>query len=158
MRFCELSPKPKEASSFDTEIWIADARNVAPDGGAMTRVVCLESRAIGWIPTALTLALVGSLSIPWRRRCVALGLSLLLIHVFVLFSLTVCIAHQINVDQSLAWPHLGPTFSFALYAAYETLITHFGAGLVAAIIVWVCICAALHRSSLHWFYPQRASL
>lgn len=55
-------------TSLNAKITIANQNAVRSDA----RTTEFDTRSIGWIPTALTIALILSSSIPWRRRIVAL--------------------------------------------------------------------------------------
>ena len=60
----------------DTQIAISDPREIRQDGMATTTMINLDSRSLGWIPQAMTLALLGA--VPrwrggnWKRACASL--------------------------------------------------------------------------------------
>ena len=55
-------------SSLDTQLSLSNRALVDSSGQGKVVEVSLDTRSIGWLPTALTLALILATPVPWRQR------------------------------------------------------------------------------------------
>lgn len=141
-------------STLSTQMLVANRELVDSSGRGKALLVDLDTRSIGWIPTALTIALVLATPIPWRRSARALFWGLVLIHILILFSLQVAIWDQWAELSSHA---ASPLWQTIVDALYYTLITQMGASFAAPVVIWIAVTfragkerglAASHKISL----------
>ena len=59
-------------SAVDTRINIGNRHLVDNNGKGPAAFLVLNTRSVGWLPTALTVALIVATPVPWWRRCWAL--------------------------------------------------------------------------------------
>ena len=76
---------------LDSRILLANREAVGENGNIPAKYLELDTRAVGWIPTAMVIALVLATPISWNRRSRTLLFGLLAIHAFILFAVTVYI-------------------------------------------------------------------
>ena len=123
-------------SGLDTRITLGNRALLDSEGKGPVRRTELDSRSIGWVPTALTLALVAATPIPWRRRWLSLLCGFVLIHVFIWLSL-----------QSWVWAHaqevsLLTLSSFWAKIAAEldyTLLNQMGVSFTVPVLIWILV-------------------
>ncbi len=106
-----------QTGGLDTLIILQNTTLTAPDGEDAARRE-IDSRSIGWVPTALTIALVLATPIPWTRRLLALAGGLVLIHLFIFFTLQSWIWNK-STDVSLMalsgfWQRAADSLNYAL--------------------------------------------
>jgi len=123
-------------SILSTQMLVANRGTVDANGRGKVLLVDLDTRSIGWIPTALTIALVLATPIPWRRSVWALFWGLVLIHIFILFSLQVAIWDQ---WAELSFYAASPLWQKIVNALYYTLITQMGASFAAPVVIWIAV-------------------
>ena len=121
---------------FDTAITLADAGRTNAAGRMPARVLRLNSRSIGWIPTALFFALACASPVPWRRRARALALGLPIVHLFIVVSVG---AYLWNESVSLGVESLSPWGRWVAAALEETLVTQLGVSFVAPALIWLAV-------------------
>ena len=109
---------------------------VDSDGQGLVEQVDLDTRSIGWIPTALVTALILATPVPWRRRGWALVWGLLLIHAFLLFSLQLWIWGE---SSALSLMRLPPFAQTILDDLEYTLVTQIGASFSVPILIWIFV-------------------
>ena len=123
--------------ALDTRIVVDSLESADPAIHRRVKVLELDSRAVGWVPTAFVLALILATPFPWRRRGWAVIWGGLAIQVFVLFAVAVYIlsetgqVHRLSLD---GWPAIAKVVVDSLE---ETLITQMGAGFVVPVAVWI---------------------
>jgi len=110
-------------SAVDTRIIIGNRHLVDNNGKGPAAFLMLNSRSVGWLPTALTVALIVATPVPWRRRCWALLWGVLLINAFVLFSVAVYIWNESTTVSLLT---LSPFWKEIADALEYTLVTQMG--------------------------------
>ena len=135
-RIVTFAPSPSAAMIVPVRVTLANPARADPEGRAPARIVDLDARGIGWVPTALFSALVVATPIPWRRRFVALGLGMLLIHAFILFSVG---AYLMNPAATIALVKLGPVVKAVFDGLGETLVTQLGASFVVPALLWILL-------------------
>jgi hypothetical protein len=122
--------------SIDTSITIADRGRTNPGGRSPARVLWLDARSVGWIPTALFVALTAASPVPWKRRCLALVPGLLLVQGFILLSVGCYIWDE---SAALGIATIGPFWKLIADGLEETLVTQLGASFVAPALIWVLV-------------------
>jgi hypothetical protein len=137
IRFEQL--RRTRANPLDTRILLASPTATNADGLHPAVALDLDSRSIGWVPTALLLALVLSTPMNWSRLVQALLGGLAAVHVFIAFSVRIHI-----VSQALALPGaeamgLSAWQKQALGALDQTLITQIGASFTVPVLIWALV-------------------
>jgi len=121
---------------LDTRIVLANREQLDRTGSGPVRYLELDTRGVGWVPTALILALVLATPLSWRRRGWALLWGLLAVHGLILFSVTTYIWSS-STELSLVM--LAPFWRHTVEGLEETLITQMGAGFVAPVLIWALV-------------------
>ncbi len=121
---------------LDTRIALANRDQADRDGKGPVHYLELDTRGVGWVPTALLLALILATPVPWRRRGWALLWGLLVVHGYILFSVGVYIW---NNSADLALLTLTPFWQQVLGGLEETLITQMGASFVVPVLIWILV-------------------
>jgi len=124
------------ASSLDTRLTLGNRDLLDGGGKGLVKRTELDTRSIGWVPTALTMALIMATPIPWRRRGLALLGGLILVHGFILFSLQTWIWDN-SPDLSLMtlstfWKEVADEFDY-------TLINQLGASFSVPVLIWILV-------------------
>jgi hypothetical protein len=123
-------------SHLGTRITLVNRDAAGAEGKPLFKTSELDTRSIGWVPTALTAALILASPIPWKRRLWALGGGMILIHLFILFSL-----------QSWIWDE-SPAVSLVNYSPFwkaraddleYTLMTQLGASFSVPLVIWILV-------------------
>jgi hypothetical protein len=128
---------PAEARHvLDTRIVLADRARLDTRGVGPMRYLELDSRGVGWVPTAMTIALVLATPVPWWRRGRALFGSLLAAHGFILFSVA---AYIWNASAGISLITFSPFWKQMAEGLEETLITQMGASFVGPVLIWVLV-------------------
>lgn len=146
-RIVHFEPVPEELRHrLDTRIALGNRDRVDGTGSGPVVFLELDTRGIGWVPTAVILALVLSTPVTWRRRAGALCSGILSVHFMIIFSVAIYIW---NNSVGLGLVTLSP-FSKQITAGWEeTLITQMGASFVAPVLIWIFV--ALRRQDfLAW--------
>lgn len=129
-------PAPARAP-LDTQIVLIDPRKANAQGTATGRVLGLDSRGVGWIPTAFLCALILSSLVPWPRRLGALALGLLAVHLYLLLAVRVYIWNRSLPDLAA-----GSSASLVKWVAAgmeETMITQLGPSFVVPAVIWILV-------------------
>jgi hypothetical protein len=124
---------------IDTEILFAVPAAGAADPSA-PRILGLDSRGVGWVPTALCLALVLATPLPWRRRLGALLLAALAVQTYILLVLGVYLWNQSGGLLPVAFLPFNSTLGDGLE---ETLVTQIGPSFVVPALIWLAVVAAV---------------
>jgi hypothetical protein len=80
--------------SHYTRVVIVNPAKMKPDGSGPVRNLDLDTRAFGWMPLALLLALVLATPLPWKRRGRALLWGFIFQQTFVILALGYCIWNE----------------------------------------------------------------
>ena len=138
-RPAEKPPRPE----IDLEILFAQRTEIDAAGQAPTRILGLDTRGVGWVPTALLLALVAATPLPWRRRWRALLAGVVLVHGYVLAVVACYLWNQsgglVPVSFLLFWPLLGDFLE-------ETFVGQMGSSFVVPVLIWLLVVFAVERS------------
>ena len=137
-RVVDFSPsKPEQlASGLDTQLTLGNRDLLDSRGKGSLKRVNLDTRSIGWVPTALTAALVLATPIPWRRRAMAFCGGILLVHLFILFSLQTWIWDNATDVSLMA---LTPPVQRVVSELDYTFITQLGASFSVPVVIWVVV-------------------
>lgn len=100
----------------------------------------VSSQYIGYVPTALFLALALPTPIRWRRRWRAVLLGLLLVNAFVLLRMWMMIFNAFCSDTALALFFPSPFWRSVLAFATETLTRSLTTCFVVPLGIWVLVC------------------
>jgi hypothetical protein len=138
------------SAPLDTQILLIDPKSPVANGHQKALVLNLDSRSVGWIPTAFLCALVISTPIPWRRRLRALGLGLLAIHIYLSLVLASFIWNQSVIADGGAGSQVSPFSRWLLGALEETLVTQLGPSFVIPALIWILLAFSL--ADLERFY------
>ena len=134
VRFQPAQHPPRR--EIDTEILVA--AQSAPDsaGRVYGKVLGLDSRGVGWVPTALLTALVLASPVPWGRRLRALGLGLGLVHGYLLTVIAVYLWRESAGQLPVAGLPYLPALAEGLE---ETLVTQMGFSFVVPVVLWLAV-------------------
>jgi len=136
LRFEEV-PVSKRNRTLDTRITVANREQLDASGSGHAVMLDFDSHGIGWVPTALLIALVVATPVSWTRRSQALAWGLLAIHAVVLFSIQVYIWNQSDASNGLNLVELSPFWKTVVNGLEETLVTQLGASFVFPLLIWI---------------------
>ncbi len=125
-----------DARGLDTEITLGNRDHLSATGKILAKKGGFNTRSIGWVPTALTVALIVATPIPWRRRGWALFGGLVLVHAYILFSVQAWIW---NNSTSLALLTLSNFGKQVVDDLDYTLIEQLGASFAVPVLVWILV-------------------
>lgn len=121
---------------LDSRILLANREAVGENGNIPAKYLELDSRAIGWIPAALFIALAFASPISWRRRRRVLWSGLLIVHAFIAFSLAVYVW---NRSTDLGLLTMSRVMKSLTEGLEETLINQMGASFVVPVLIWILV-------------------
>ncbi len=114
---------------------VGNIRKVLPDGSLPVRQLQADARGIGWIPSALFLALTIATPLSLSRKCLALACGFVVMQLY----LAACIGAWIWGEWMNAGKN-GATLPFWTSLASGlnyTLVMQMGASFVVPVIIWV---------------------
>jgi hypothetical protein len=123
-------------ASLDTEMTLANRDLIDDQGKGLVKRSELDTRSIGWVPTALTMGLILATPIPWGRRILALLGGLILIHGFIIFSLQSCIWSN---SPELSLMTLPPFWKEVADELDYTLMNQLGASFSVPVLIWILV-------------------
>lgn len=129
-----------EGARLDTQIVLADPRQLAPDGMVKARVLGLDSRGVGWVPTALFSALVLATPVGWKRRLRSLAAGLLLMQAFIVLSVLAYIWNESLPATGPGASLVGTLTKRIAEGLQLTLVTQIGASFAVPAILWLLVC------------------
>ena len=123
-------------SLLNSRVTVSNRDLLDAAGNGPARNIELDLRSIGWVPTALTAALILATPVPWARRGWALLWGLVLVHAFILFSVQSAL-WAVSPDLSLITfsPFWGRVVDELDYA----LITQMGASFSVPVLIWILV-------------------
>jgi len=135
-RMVVFSPASGKIPGLDTRLTLENAE--LADASGQGRVECseIDTRSIGWVPTALTVALVLATPIPWKRRLTALAGGLALIHLFIFFSLQ---AWVWNNSAGLSLLTLSSFEQRVLDELNYALMNQLGISFTVPVVIWTLV-------------------
>ena len=119
-----------------TRVTLANRDLADSQGNSKAQLIDLDTRSIGWVPTALTAALILASPVPWRRRLGALAGGLVLIHLFILFSLQSWIW---DASPAVSLGTLSPFWKDRADDLEYVLITQLGASFSVPLVIWIIV-------------------
>lgn len=137
---------------LDSRLVLINRNQPDHDRNSAVRYVELDSRSIGWVPTALLLALILASPVSWGRRGWALVWGLLAIHGFILFSVASSVWNNAAEMSLLAFT---PFWKDMAEGMEETLITQVGASFVVPVLIWIVVTFRRHDPFLRSDPPGR---
>lgn len=142
-RPAEKPPRPE----IDTEILLGKRAELDANGRGPVKILGLDSRGVGWVPTALLLALVAATPLPWASRGRALVTGLLLVHAYLLAVVAFCLWNESAGLAPVAFlPFWAPLGEFL----EETFVTQMGPSFVVPTLIWLLVVFALERPSFRY--------
>jgi hypothetical protein len=129
-------PAPPGAP-LDLQIVLVNPHIVDAVGRAKARVLGLDTRGVGWIPTAFLVALILATAVPWRRRLGSLGLGLLLLHGYLLAAVRVYIWHRSMPELAAGAP--ASLLRWVAAGLEETMVTQLGPSFVVPAAIWILV-------------------
>jgi hypothetical protein len=134
--YFEAARQTRGLASLDSQIVLGNPQLADKSGNGPALKLGLNTRAIGWIPTALIIALVAATPIPWPRRLRALFLGLVLTQAFILASVAIYIGNE-STEVSLRV--LSPFWKQVFADGEYTLITQMGASFSVPLLIWILV-------------------
>jgi len=134
--YFEAHRQTKGFSAVDTRITIGNRDLVDSTGKGLAAMLGLDTRSVGWIPTALTIALIMATPIPWRRRIWALLWGLILINGFILFSVAIYIW---NESTTVSLVTLSPFWKQVADGLEYTLVAQMGISFSVPVLIWIAV-------------------
>jgi hypothetical protein len=119
-----------------TRIIIGNPRLADSHGKGPVALLELNTRSVGWLPTALTIALIVATPVRWRRRSWALLWGMLLIKLFILSSVAVYIW---NESTTVSLVTLSPVAKQIADGLEYTLISQLGISFSIPVLVWIAV-------------------
>ena len=96
----------------------------------------VDSRSIGWVPTALTAALILASPVPWRRRAWAFALGMVLINIFIMGSIWVWMW---DVGPQIELYTFSPFWNEVADDLVYILINQLGASFSVPLVIWIFV-------------------
>lgn len=146
LRF-NVVPPDQRNRGLDTSVTIANRALLDARGTAPAVRLDLDSRGIGFLPTALTLALVLATPLPWPRRLLRLIPALAAIHALIALAVHAAIWSACLDASQLAFPAPGPFAQAVIRGLDETFVVQLGASFVVPFLVWAALCLRPHPVS-----------
>jgi hypothetical protein len=125
-------PRPE----IDAEFAFVGREKLYAGEGKLVEMKCygLDSRGVGWVPTALLIALLIPTTLPWERRWRVWLAGIVLIHAYILavmgFALWNASEGTVPIPWIPFWPVLG-------YYLDETFVTQIGPSFVVPVLAWL---------------------
>ena len=116
---------------IDTQVEMADRREMLPDGSVPVRGVTLDTRSIGWIPQAMIVALIVATPMSWKERAKAVVVGLVGTNLIFALSLATAMALA-NNSKNASW--IQPVISVAYDITNQNLWFSF---LFPAVLWWL---------------------
>ena len=138
LRFEEV-PAAKRNHTLDTRITVANREQLDANGSGRAVMLDFDSHGIGWVPTAMLIALIAATPISWSRRTWSLIWGLLALHALILLSIQVYIWNQSDTTSGLNLIQLSPFWKTIISGLEETLVTQLGASFVLPVLIWIFV-------------------
>jgi hypothetical protein len=119
-------------ATLDTKVIVVDPKAPQFEGAVPAKIIMLDSRALGWIPNAMMLALLGATPVPWAQRRKGLVIGLASVNAFVIAVVFTVVMNAIGSQEvsGLGWALLAG----ADRMLSQSLLSTF----VFPTLVWVC--------------------
>lgn len=133
-----------EAPNLDTQVTLGNRGSAESMASSVQAKTNLDSRSIGWIPTALTVALIVATPISLRRRAWALAGGLVLVHLFIILTLQSWIWNNAPTVGLMTMSDFGKQVTDALSYC---LVNQLGASFSIPVLIWIVV--TFRRQDLH---------
>lgn len=134
--YFEAHQQTQGFDSLDTRIVVANRSLADATGKGPAQLLGIDPRSIGWTPTALTIAMIIATPLPWRRRTWALTGGLMLIHLFIVFSVWVYIW---DGSAEISLVTLSPFWKQVADELQYTLVTQLGVSFSVPLFIWILV-------------------
>jgi hypothetical protein len=134
--YFEAHERRRGLESMDSQIVLGNRDFMDSRGDLRVDLLGIDSRSVGWIPTALTMALILATPLPWKRRGWALLWGLLLVHGYLLLVIALYIWNQSTTVELLTLPPFLKEIGDALE---YTLVTQVGPGFTVPVLIWLLV-------------------
>ena len=135
-RYLQFEPSPDTRFAIGVQIVLGNKDQVDAKGHIPVQILGLEARGVGWIPTALLIALTLASPVSWRRRAWSLFWGVLLVHGFIVFAVACYIWNQ---STELGLLTVNAFEKAILGGLEETLVTQLGASFVVPALLWFVV-------------------
>jgi hypothetical protein len=112
-----------------------------------TKGVVLDSRGVGWVPTALLLALLIATPLPWRHRWKGLLSGLVLVHGYLIASIGFYLWNQTEGLVPVTWIPFWPALGNFLE---ETFVGQIGPSFAVPVLIWLFVLFVLAGPPDFW--------
>ena len=140
-----FEPGDGNESGVDTQIVLRNRQTQAQSH------LSFSCRYAGWMPTAMTMALVLATPLSWKKRLTALVFSLALVQAFVFARLWVYLAYLFSAGDTLAVLDAGPAVHSVLGAISDGLLISLIGSFLGPILIWLVIAVR----KLQWSEPPK---
>ncbi len=123
-------------TTVDTRMTLANRASIDAQGRIPVVQTSLNARSIGWMPTALTVALIAASPVPWKRRLIALAAGLVAVHLLILASLQTALWSE---SSGLGLLHLSPAWQSTADALKYTCLDQMGISFTAPVLIWLLV-------------------
>jgi hypothetical protein len=134
VRLAEPATRPQ----IDVEVLFGrgPADNSAGNAPAEMQAIGLDSRGVGWVPTALLLALVGATPSPRRRWFRSLALATVLVHGYLLVAVGCFLWNRSRGAAPVSFlPYAAPLGDFL----EATFVEQLGPSFVIPVLLWLLV-------------------
>ena len=123
-------------NTLDTRLSLGNRELLDAAGRGLIKRTEINTRSIGWVPTALTIALVMATPVRWLRRILALGAGLVWVHVFIFFSLQTWIWNNSSDVSLLTLSHFWKAVADELAYAF---MNQLGISFTVPVLIWILV-------------------
>jgi hypothetical protein len=131
-----FGPASGKIPGMDTRLRLENLALADSTGKGPVKQTEIDTRSIGWVPTALTLALILATPIPWKRRLAACAGGLVLIHLFLFFTLQAWIWNN-SVELSLLT--LSAFWQRVVGELDYELMDQLGVSFTIPLVIWIIV-------------------
>ncbi len=132
----ERSVVTHDFTTVETRMTLGNPRSADAQGNLHVVQTSLNARSIGWIPTALTVALIVASPVPWRRKIGALVAGLVAVHLLILFTIETAIWSE---STGLGLLHLSPFEQAVADGLKYTCLDQLGLSFSAPVVIWLLV-------------------
>lgn len=132
----EAHEETKGFAAIDSRIVLTNPNLVDENNKTPTSNLGFDSWSICWLPTALTMAFILATPIPWKRRLWALLWGLVLIHLFLWFSVQ---AYIWDESTNVKLITLSPFWKNIAEGLVYILILQMGASFSVPLVIWILV-------------------
>ncbi len=123
-------------TTLSVRMALANRGQADRDGNAKAIHVTFDVRSIGWVPTALTAALILASPVPWWRRLWALIGGLVLIQLFILFTIQVSIWDNSPAAGLIQY---SPFWQEVMDGLNYVVVLQLGASFSIPLVIWILV-------------------